>query len=418
MDRERWSWALYDWANSAFATTVMAGFFPGFFKKYWAADLIPTESTFWLGITNSFATVIIVFLAPFIGVWSDKFGMKKRLLLGFALLGIIMTGGLFMVQQGLWPLALLLYITAVVGFSSANVSYDALFPSIVGDKSPESVSSFGFSLGYLGGAILFAINIWMVMRPQDFSFSGEIEALRWSFLSVAVWWAIFTIPILIFVKEAASEEKKITSEAAWIRVIKAWRELKGYPMAFFFLISYWFYMDGVDTIIRMAVDYGLTLGFETKDLLLALLLTQLIGFPSALLFGFIGNLFGPKMGIWIAMIIYTLVVFWAFNLQTSNEFYFLACLIGLVQGGIQALSRSLYMRLIPTEKSGSFFGLYNMVGKFAALIGPFMVGWISIMSGNPRTGILSILLLFIMAAFFFYKVDVKEGESQIAKSLR
>tara|TARA_B100000614_G_C14517649_1_gene481243 strand:+ start:279 stop:1532 length:1254 start_codon:yes stop_codon:yes gene_type:complete len=411
MKRQRWSWALYDWANSAFATTVMAGFFPVFFKNYWASDLIVTESTFWLGTANSFATVLIIFLSPFIGIWSDRVGMKKRLLFAFAALGITMTGSLFLVQQGFWPLALLLYIFAIIGFSSANVSYDAFFPLIIGDRSPENVSSLGYALGYLGGAILFSINIWMVIRPQDFGLSNNVQALKWSFLSVAIWWAIFSIPILVFVKEKSVKKAKI-GETSWGKIISTWRELKALPMAFLFLISYWFYMDGVDTIIRMAVDYGLALGFETKSLMLALLITQLVGFPSALIFGFIGTSFGPKLGIWMAISIYVIVIFWAYKMETSGEFYILACLIGFIQGGIQALSRSLYIRLIPKEKIGGFFGLYNMIGRFAALLGPIMVGWIGVISGNPRSGILSILLLFAVAAFFFYKVDVKKGEKQ------
>ena len=412
MNRRQWSWALYDWANSAFATTVMAGFFPVFFKQYWADGLSVTDSTFWLGAANSFAAVLVVLLAPLIGVWADRAGMKKRLLMLFALLGIVMSGGLFLVQQGFWPLALMLYMLAVVGFSVANVTYDALLPAVVGDGSPEKLSAYGFALGYLGGGLLFAVNVWMVLQPQLFGLADSAEAVRWSFLMVAAWWFLFSLPVMLFVPDRQHQESDRKMISTWGDLVDTWRELRTLPMAFTFLIAYWLYIDGVDTIVRMAVDYGLALGFESNDLLTALLITQFVGFPAALAFGHLGSRIGAKRGIWIAIMVYMLVVFFAWRMQSSQEFYALAVVIGLVQGGIQALSRALFSRLVPAERAGRFFGLYNMMGKFAAVIGPVMVGWTAVLFDSPRAGILSVLVLFVLAALLLSRVDVELGERQ------
>ncbi len=412
--REQWGWALYDWANSAFATTVMAGFFPVFFKQYWAAGLAPADSTFWLGLGNSLAAVLVVLAAPLIGLWADGAGMKKRLLLGFALLGILMSGGLFLVGQGMWPVALLLYVNAVLGFSGANVSYDALLPAVAGPRSLERVSALGFGLGYLGGGLLFALNVAMVLRPGLFGLGDAGEAVRWSFLLVALWWAAFSVPVMLWVPDAAVADTGSPVTLAGLR--RTWRELRSLPMAFLFLLSYWLYIDGVDTIVRMAVDYGLAIGLASNDLLTALLITQFVGFPAAIAFGWIGARIGAKRGIWIAILVYMLVVYWAWQMQTAAEFYSLAVVIGLVQGGVQALSRALFARLIPPARSGRFFGLYNMMGKFAAVVGPLMVGVVSLLSGNPRTGILSVLLLFLLSVVLLSRVDVAAGEADARSS--
>lgn len=418
--RQQWSWALYDWANSAFATTVMAGFFPVFYKQFWAADVAATESTFQLGAANSLAALLVVLFAPLLGVWSDRLGMKKRLLAVFAGLGIAMSGGLFLVEQGHWLLALLLYVFAVIGFSSANVAYDALLPAVSGDSgdSPERVSSLGFALGYLGGGLLFAFNVWMVLDPLRFGLADAGEAVRWSFLMVAAWWAVFSLPVILLVDDAVLQRHpgQEPTRGTWGELRATWSELRTLPMAFTFLIAYWLYIDGVDTIVRMAVDYGLALGFDSNALLSALLITQFVGFPAALAFGHLGQRIGAKRGIWIAILVYILVVFWAWRMDSSAEFYALAVVIGLVQGGIQALSRALFSRLVPARRAGRFFGLYNMMGKFAAVIGPVMVGWTAVMFDSPRAGILSVLLLFLLAVVLLSRVDVAEGERQALRA--
>jgi UMF1 family MFS transporter len=297
------------------------------------------------------------------------------------------------------------------------VFYDALLLDAAPRQRLDRVSALGFGLGYLGGGVLFAINVAMVTRPDWFGLADAASAVRVAFLTVAVWWAVFTVPLLLFVPEraAAAPTAARAIRGAFVQLAGTVRHLRQYRQAFLFLLAYWLYIDGVDTIVRMAVDYGLALGFSASDLLSALLLTQLVGFPAALVFGRIGERWGPKRGIGIAILVYVLAVFWAWRLQQAWEFYALAVMIGLVQGGIQALSRSLYARLVPPARAGEFFGFYNMLGKFAAVLGPLMVGWVAAASADSRAGILSVLLLFVAGAVVLARVDVAAGERAAAR---
>jgi UMF1 family MFS transporter len=405
--RSQLSWAFYDWANSAFATTVMAGFFPVFFKEYWASDLSVSDSTFWLGVGNSVASMLVVVLAPFIGAVADQGGHKKKLLILFAFLGILMSASLYFVASGFWMVALVIYGMGVIGFSSSIVCYDALLVDVTPSSDLDRVSAFGFALGYLGGGLLFALNVVMVLNPAMFGLADASAAVRVAFFMVAIWWAVFSIPVMLYVKErqpAAAQSGMFKSAVQ--ELISNIREIRQYRMAFTFLVAYWLYIDGVDTIVRMAVDYGMAIGFDASDLLTALLVTQFVGFPAALVFGRIGQRYGPKAGINVALVIYVLVVIWAWHMQAVWEFYGLAVSIGLVQGGIQALSRSLYARLIPAERAGAFFGMYNMLGKFAAVLGPLLVGVVSMLTSNPRHGILSVLLLFVAGGLILQRVKI------------
>ncbi len=405
--RSRISWALYDWANSAFATTVMAGFFPVFFKEYWASELSATDSTFWLGMGNSIASVLMVLFAPLIGALADQGGNKKRFLLLFAFLGALMTSCLFVVSAGLWQVALAFYALGIIGFSGSIIPYDALLIDVAEEKALDKVSALGYAFGYLGGGLLFALNVLMVLKPEVFGLADAGQAVRISFLMVGLWWAVFSIPLVLFVHEQHPRPaSKHILRNALREIVENLREVRRFRMAALFLLSYWLYIDGVDTIVRMAVDYGLAIGFESSDLLTALLITQFVGFPAALLFGYIGTRHGPKRGIMIALGVYTLIVFWAWRMQSMWEFYSLAVAIGLVQGGIQSLSRSLYARLIPADRAGMFFGVYNMLGKFAAVIGPILIGGVTVLSGDARLGILSVVVLFVAGFMVLQRVDV------------
>jgi len=405
--RQKWGWAMYDWANSAFATTVMAGFFPVFFKDYWNAGLDPVDSTFRLGVANSLASLLIVLMAPLLGAVADRLARRKAMLLVFALLGSLMTAGLYLVGQGEWQLAVFLYVFALIGFSGSNIFYDSLLPFVSPDREMDRTSALGFSLGYLGGGLLLSLNVGMVLHPEWFGLADPASAVRASFLIVAAWWLLFSIPLFLFVEEPDGDGAVWSVQvlsAGFQRVWRTLHEVRQLQNIWLFLVAYWLYIDGVDTIVRMAVDYGLSLGFNQNDLILALLLTQFTGFPSALLFGRLGSRFGAKAGIFTGLSIYVLVTVWASVMTTAAEFYYLAVLIGLAQGGVQALSRSLYARMIPAGRSAEFFGFYNMLGKFAAIVGPVMMGWIGILSGNPRTGILSLLILFMAGGVILMKV--------------
>ena len=404
------SWALYDWGNSAFATTVMAGFFPVFFKQYWSAGSPAVESTFRLGAANSIASLVIVAAAPILGAIADRGSAKKRFLCFFAFLGILMTGSLYFVSKGDWLTAVCMYIFGTIGFSGANVFYDALLVSVAGPKKVDFVSALGFSLGYLGGGLLFTLNVFMTLKPQFFGLADAAEAVRWSYITVAVWWAVFSLPILLFVDETREKQERLNAVTeGFQQLAKTFAEIRKLKIVFVFLIGYWLYIDALDTIVRMAVDYGLAIGFKTEGLMIALLITQFVGFPAAIVFGKIGEKLGPKTGILIGIGIYILITVWAYFMREQREFYILAVGIGLIQGGVQSLSRSLYSRIIPHNKSAEFFGFYNMLGKFAAVIGPLLMGLVGIISGDPRTGILSLVILFIGGGALLWRVDVAEG---------
>jgi UMF1 family MFS transporter len=394
-------WAFYDWANSAYATTVMAGFFPVFFKQYWSTGVDLHRSTFALGAANSVAGIVVALLAPLLGSIADAGSSKKRFLLFFATMGIVMTGALSLVAQGAWVTAVFLYIFATIGFTGGNIFYDSLLVSISDKKDMDFVSALGYALGYLGGGLLFALNVLMTLYPHSFGLASASVAVRLSFITVAIWWALFSLPIFLFVKEPLQQARKGggSSIGAGLRQVRTiFREIRTLKTIFLFLIGYWFYIDGVDTTVLMAIDYGLSLGFDYTILLKALLITQFVGFPAAILFGKIGEKIGTKTGIFIGIAVYVGVALWGIAMNRPTEFYVLAIAIGLVQGGVQSLSRSFYAKLIPREKAGEFFGFYNMLGKFAAVLGPLLMGWASIATGNPRYSVLAIILLFLIGA--------------------
>ena len=418
--RAVWSWAFYDWANSAYSTTVMAGFFPLFFKEYWADPHNPSQSTFYLGMANSIASMVVAALAPLLGSIADQGSAKKKFLTFFAFLGVIMTGGLWMVAQGNWQMAVLFYVIATIGFASGNVFYDALLPGLASEERVDAVSSLGFGLGYLGGGLLFLVNVFMYLKPEIFGIPDGATAIKLSFLSVAVWWAVFTIPLILFVPEPKNYENIDFNNAirmGWVQLVQTFKEIRNMKVVGTFLLAYWFYIDGVDTIIRMAVDYGMSLNFPGESLIIALLIVQFVAFPAALIYGWLASKIGTKTGIMVGIIAYSFITFLGYFMTEPWHFYVLAILIGLFMGGIQALSRSLYTRIIPPEKSAEFFGFYNMLGKFAAIIGPALMGTIALVTGSARLGILSILLLFILGAFFLNKVDIEEGKRLAAKGL-
>ena len=418
--RAVWSWAFYDWANSAYSTTVMAGFFPLFFKEYWADPNNPSQSTFYLGMANSIASMVVAALAPLLGSVADQGSAKKKFLTFFAFLGVIMTGGLWMVAQGNWQMAVLFYVIATIGFSSGIVFYDALLPGLASEERVDAVSSLGFGLGYLGGGLLFLVNVFMYLKPELFGIPDGATAIKLSFLSVAVWWAVFTIPLILFVPEPKNYENIDFNNAirmGWVQLVQTFKEIRNMKVVGTFLLAYWFYIDGVDTIIKMAVDYGMSLNFPGESLIIALLIVQFVAFPAALIYGWLASKIGAKTGIMVGITAYSFITLLGYFMTEAWHFYVLAILIGLFMGGIQALSRSLYTRIIPPDKSAEFFGFYNMLGKFAAIIGPALMGTIALVTGSARLSILSILLLFILGGFFLNKVDIKEGKRLAAKGL-
>ena len=411
LTKSTWSWALYDWANSAFATTVMAGFFPIFFKSYWASDLSDAESTFAIGSVNSLVGLLIAFSAPVLGAFADAGDSKRKFLFSFAFLGIIATGYLFFIPESSWKLAVIFYGLGVIGFSGGNIFYDSLLVAVSKEKERNRASALGFSLGYLGGGILFLINVIMFLYPNQFGLENQIEAVLWSFVSVAVWWLIFSLPLYLNVKEPIQNPNKkqintIISDA-FGNLLNTARSIKKFKSAVIFLLAYFLYMDGVDTIIRMATSYGSDIGLSATSMIQALLLTQFIGFPATLVFGYYADKFGYKYSLSFAIIVYIIVVLFSSQMDTALEFYMVASVIGLVQGGVQAISRSFFSTLIPGNKAAEFFGFYNFIGKSSVFLGPFMVSGIALITGSPSYGILSLLILFIPGLILLWLVPEK-----------
>ena len=580
-DKKIFSWTMYDWANSAFATTVMAGFFPIFFKTYWSSGANVNESTALLGISNSIASLVVALLAPILGSIADQGSSRKKFLIFFAYMGVLLTGCLFMVSMGNWLLAAMLYVFGTVGFSGANIFYDSLLPHVASSKKIDFVSAKGFALGYLGGGLLFLLNVLWYLMPATFGFPVEAEAMiqdelfkdaveiqidgdvdftipddlqigaatiksefgvplwimtdnasvesnrmaikatlpedvnislidssisfggykraelieynpedsrfvianltrkisdsdsvyftivnnityedfssgkligvkglenhygqksiksdflhpgteflsiRISFLSVALWWGIFTIPLIMWIKEKKRSNIK-DQRASYVKLgfrqlFSTFRKVKHTKVVFTFLLAYWLYIDGVDTIIRMAVDYGMSIGFPSSSLIVALLITQFVGFPAALLFGKMGEKWDVKKSIFIAIAVYLCVTAWGIFMTRTIEFYVLAIVIGLVQGGIQALSRSFYSRIIPKDQCAEFYGFYNMLGKFAAIFGPALIGIVGLLVRNAgyseniasRAGIASVSILFLGGGLMLYFVNEERGRDSV-----
>jgi UMF1 family MFS transporter len=420
-----YSWALYDWANSAFATTVMAGFFPIFFAQYWSNPEDLSISTFYLGLGNSVASIIVVLLAPILGAIADRGTYKKRFLVFFAFLGILMTAGLALISQGMWQIALLTYVIATVGFSGANIFYDSLLPAVSNKDNVDYVSGLGYALGYIGGGILIVINFLMITYPSFFGFADSVEGIKWSFISVALWWAIFSIPILLFVKEPKyhkAETSLQTIKSGFKQLKNTFNEIRHLKVVFTFLIAYWLYIDGVDTTVRMAADFGITLGFDSTTIMGALVLVQFIAFFATLFYVKFADKIGIKNAIYFAISAYMVIILSGYFVTEAWHFYVIAGMIGCFQGGIQTLSSSLYARIIPENKSAQFFGFFNMWGKFAAVIGPLLMGSVTLILSNiiddqvlsARIGLQSIMILFILGALVFSKVNISEGE-KIAK---
>jgi UMF1 family MFS transporter len=413
-NRPVFSWALYDWANSAFATTVMAGFFPVFFQKFWSTDVAPIDTTSRLGYANAVAGLAIAVLAPILGAIGDRGGRRKQFLLAWTVLGVGATGALYFVAQGEWFPAALLFVLGTMGFNGGIVFNDSLLLDVAGPGELDRVSAFGYSLGYLGGGVLFLINVMMVSKPAWFGLADAGQAVRMSFVTVAAWWLVFTIPLMRNVRESQRGPHLGFLDATrtgFRELATTIGKVRQYRTIVMFLLAYWFYIDGVNTIIKMAVNYGVSLGLDTNALLTALLVTQFVGFPAALFFGWLGDRIGPKRGILIGLLVYAGITVYAYFLDSEIEFYAMAVVVGLVQGGVQSLSRSLFGRLVPEGKNAEFFGFFNMMGKFATVLGPLLIAIVAGVTRDERASIISLVALFVIGGFLLLRVPVDRKQA-------
>lgn len=397
LGREAWAWASYDFANSVFATTVIAGFFPVFLDHYWRGGLSHGQAFALLAWVNAGVAILIAATAPVLGAVADCGSHRKRFLAGFLAIGVASSALLALPGQGALVWALVLFGLGSLGFIGANVFYDALLPHVAKPAQLDRVSALGYALGYLGGGLLFLVNVAMVEKPQWFGLADSSAAIKAAFVTVAVWWALFALILLLGVrgrKHGVPTRRALTEGLAQFRRIV--RRLRTLPVLLGFLLVYWLYIDGVNSVFRLAVGFGLAVGLPASSLLLALLVTQFVAFPAALGFGWLGERIGPRPAISAGLAVYIAVAVYAAFITRPWQFFLLAVLVGLVQGGVQSLSRSLYARLIPREESAAFFGFYGLMGKFSAVIGPLIVAGVETWTGSPRLAVAAIAVLFIV----------------------
>lgn len=396
--RPVFAWALYDWANSAYATTVMVVFFPIFFAQHLATEQSAAVSSGWLGIANGVSSFILAVLAPWLGAWADRGRSHIKLLIAFTLIGVIPTALLALVPGGEWQLGAILFAISSVGFWGGLIFYDSMLVKVAPKDKVDSVSGFGYALGYIGGAVLLILNIVMYEKPSLFGLADKDAGIRFSFLTVAVWWVLFAIPLFkqgVPNSGGSSIGMRTAMREGFVELVKTFHEVRKLKPVIYFLLAYWMYIDGVNTVMKMAVSYGLTLGFPASSLILAILMIQFIGFPMSWLFGVLGDRISPLLGIFVAIVIYSAVTLYAVFMTQVHEFYIMAIALGCVQGAIQSMSRSYFSRLIPRDRAGEFYGFYNMMGKFASVLGPFLMAFTVFLTGSSRYSIVSLLVLFI-----------------------
>jgi len=410
------AWTMYDWANSAFATTVMAAILPNYFGIYIATE---ASLTLW-GYTVAIGSLIAALISPILGAIADFRGSKKTFMGFFVALGVISTALMFLVDTpGDWLLASILYILGTIGFAGSLVFYDALLPHIVDSDEIDEVSSRGYAMGYIGGGLLLLINVIMIfVGPRFLPNMTENEAIalmmRLSLSSVAVWWAVFSIPIFRHVKEPERKIEKGEEEMNLItvgfkRFFAALKNISKFKDLFLFLLAFFVYTNGIGTIITMAVAFGTDLGFGSTILIGTLLMVQFVAAPFAILFGKISKKIGPKKSIYISLLVYTLISIIGYSMKEEWHFILLGFAVATVQGGSQALSRSLMGKLMPKSKSAEFFGFFSVSEKFNTVIGPILFSVVNQLTGNSRLAIISLVIFFLSGMAILSKVDIKKG---------
>lgn len=407
INRKVVAWALYDWANSAFALSVLAVLFPIFLGSYWSASDSGAEVTARLGLITATSALVVSIIAPVLGAIADSGGYRKRFLIFLAVTGASMTAALALPGEGAWPWALALYLFASIGFYGSTVFYDSLLVDVAKPEDYDVVSTLGYALGYLGGALLLALHVWMLRSPETFGMQGSASVIKFAFFSVGVWWAFFLLPLIMYVPEESKPAQQIRGaiRSAFRELSATISHIRQYNNIVKFLIAYWLYVGGVFTVISMAANYGQRLGFNDSDLVLAFMITNLAGFPATLLYGLLGKKFGARKGIYLALSIYVVVSCWAVFMTDIRQFFVMAIIVGCIQGGVQGLSRSFYATLIPQDQPGEFFGFYNMMTKFSHVIGPMLVGVSAMLSDSPAIVLIVLIPLFIGGGLLLTRVD-------------
>jgi UMF1 family MFS transporter len=411
---EQRAWASYDWANSAYFTTIVTAVFPAFYATYAADGLDPAQATARFGAITTASVAIIAVVSPILGAIADFGGIKKKLLLGFMLVGVAAAAAMARIQRGDWLLASILFFIGNIGVSGTTVFYDSLLPSVARPEETDRVSAAGYAIGYLGGGVLLLLNLAWILQPQVFGFADAAAATKASFVSVAVWW-LFSIPLLRRVPEppvqleAGEERATGIFAAAFGRLGRTFREMRRYRHAFLLFLAMLLYQDGIQTIIRMASVYGAEIGIDQNAQIAAFVMVQFLGIPFSFLFGALGTRIGTKRALFIALAVYTMATILGFFMTTVTHFFILAGLVATVQGGAQALSRALFARLIPVRKSSEFFGFFAVAERFATVLGPLVFTLSVMLTGSSRTAVLFIVLFFVAGGILLSMVDEEAG---------
>ena len=408
LSKEVKAWISYDLGNSAFATTVLAAFFPIFYNQYWASSLDPASSAEYLSWTLVISNLTLLFTAPLIGAITDISKSTKLMFVSMVSISIVCVGLLFFLQVGSWMYALVFFGIANYFFSASNVLYDKILVQITSPDLFSKISGYGYAWGYFGGGLLFLVNALMSLYPEMFGLESQADAIRWSFITVSVWWTIFLLPLSITYKERVVNTSEKVIKDSLNNFIDTLKSVSKYKNAFVFLIAFFLYIDGVHTVIALASTFALNLGLDTSSIIIALILVQFVAFPSTLMWSFVAEKYGDKIVINITIIIYIILIIYSLNLSNVVEFYTLAGLIGFIQGGIQGSSRSLFAKLIPTDKAGAFFGLFNTFGKAAAFIGPALIGLFLVIFKDTSLMLLPLLVLFVLGIIVLYFVKTDE----------
>ena len=409
LSREIKAWISYDLGNSAFATTVLAAFFPIFYNQYWSSNIDSTLSAQYLSWTLVISNLTLLFTAPLIGAITDISKSTKKLFISMVMISIIGTGLLYTLEAGLWLYALIFFGIANYFFSASNVIYDKILVQIASPGLFSKISGYGYAWGYFGGGFLFLINACMSLYPELFGLSSQAEAIRWSFITVSVWWFIFLIPLAVTYKEPSA--KVVESQVirnSFKNLINTFISISQYRNAFIFLIAFFLFIDGVHTVVALAATFALNLGLDSSSVIIALLMVQFIAFPSTLMWAYVGEKYSDKFVINFSILIYILIIIYTLFLSNAMEFYILAAMVGFVQGGIQGSSRGLFAKLIPHDKAGEFFGLFNTFGKAGAFMGPALVGLFLALFESVRISLLPILVLFVLGLIVLYFVKTDE----------
>ena len=415
------AWAMYDWANSAFWSTVVTAVFPPFFSSYAAYGLEPVAATARFAWATTIAAVIIAVLGPVLGVVADFHAMKKRLLAIFMILGVTATLAMAAIGQGSWTFALVVFMLGNIGVATSQVFYDSLLPHIARPGEIDRVSTAGFAIGFFGGGIVLLANLAWILSPSTFGLPDTVAAIKLSFVSVAVWWFCFSLPLLRRVPEppAVREAGHGGGNAAVFAFRQAWttfQELRRYRQAFLMLVAFLLYNDGIQTMIRMASIYGAEVGLDQNAQIAAFVVVQFVGVPCSFAFGALADRIGAKTALFGALVVYTGISVLGYFMTTEWHFFVLAFLVGMVQGGSQALSRSLFARMIPKHKSSEYFGFFSVFEKFAGVAGPALFAASVTFFGSSRAAVLSVIVFFVAGALVLTRVDVAEGEAQAARA--